>query len=125
MRRQVLECIAHELDLTINRDEVRELEDKLINDFDHFYADIDGEEYRFINEDYIWEIYKDEIQQVTEECYFDGTKLNKLWWLAIDWEQTAENCYNADGYGHHFGIYDGNEYEYKIGDSLYYIFRTN
>jgi hypothetical protein len=125
MTRDILECIAHELDLPINRDEVRELEDKLFNDYDDFFAEIDGQEYRFIHEDYIWEIYKDEIQETTEQCYFDGTKLNKLWWLAIDWEQTAENCFSADGYGHHFAYYDGSEYEHKIGDSLYYIFRTN
>lgn len=125
MRRHVLECIVYELDLPINKDEVKELEDKLFHDYDDFFVELDGQEYRFIHENYIWEIYKDELKDTIEECYLHGTSLDKLWWIAIDWEQTAENCFNADGYGHHFSHYDGSEYEYKIGDSLYYIFRTN
>lgn len=119
-RRDILECISIELDLTVNRDEVRELEDKLYTDYDDFFIELDGEDYRFIHEDFIWDIYVDEIKEVTEDCYIG--KMPE--WVAIDWEETAENVYQADGYGHHFAHYDGNEYEHTIDDALYHIFRV-
>jgi hypothetical protein len=119
-RRDVLECISQELELTINRDEVRELEDKLYTDYDDFYIELDGEEYRFIHEDFIWDIYVDSIKEMVEDCY----DIKAPDWLAIDWEETANNCY-VDGYGHHFAHYDSNEYEHTIDDALYYIFRLN
>lgn len=120
-RRDVLECISIELDLTVNRDEVRELEDKLYTEYDDFFIELDGEEYRFIHEDFIWDIYVDSIKEMVEDCY----DIKAPDWLAIDWEETAENVYQADGYGHHFAHYDGNEYEHTIDDALYYIFRVN
>jgi hypothetical protein len=112
--------MIQDLQLDINRDEVREIE-RYLNSENDFYVEIDREEYRFINEDVIWDIFVDEIQQFTEDCYTGKLK----WWIAIDWEQTAENCLQADGYGLHFASYDGNEHEYKLGEENYYIFRTN
>ncbi len=60
------------------------------------------------------------IKTLSEDCY--DLKLPK--WLAVNWEETAENCYQ-DGFGHTFSTYDGSESEYMIGNVLYYIFRTN
>ena len=94
-------------------------------DADDFVCILDGSEFRFINEKAIWDIYVEEIQQVTEECYLGGMDTDKLWWIAIDWKKTAENCLDADGYGHHFATYDGEEMELMIGKNLYYFFRTN
>lgn len=123
IRKQILEFINYELELNIDKDEVREFEEKIDSEND-FYIDIDGNEYRVINEDAIWDIYVDSIRDLTEECYLinEGAK---QWWIAIDWEKTAENCYNSDGYGHHFSSYDGTELECKFGQENYYIFRTN
>lgn len=119
MTREILEMIQ-DLGLEINRDEVREIE-RYVNSENDFYVEIDGQEYRFINENEIWDIYVDEIKELTIECY-----LIKLeWWIDIDWENTAQNCLDADGYGHHFASYDGNEYEFKLGEENYYVFRTN
>lgn len=86
-----------------------------------FTLDFDGNEYRLIGEDVIWDIYRDEIQRIVEECY--DLKLDQIpEFIAfeIDWEETAENAY-VDGYGHTFSSYDGSE-ENACG---YYIFRTN
>lgn len=86
-----------------------------------FTLDFDGNEYRLIDEDAIWNIYRDEIQRIVEECY--DLKLDQIpEFIAfeIDWEETAENAY-VDGYGHTFSSYDGSE-ENACG---YYIFRTN
>lgn len=119
--RDVLECISYELDLTINRDEVRELEKKLSDDFNDFWIEIDGQEYRFIHTNYIWDIYVEEIKEVTEDCYIQG-KLPD--WLQVDWQETAKYIYDSDGYGHHFAHYDHNEYEHVINGEGYYIFRV-
>jgi hypothetical protein len=89
---------------------------------DEFMLEFDGNEYRLIPEDIIWEVYKDEIQQLVEDCYSDVIKLDKIpnfIAVTIDWEQTAKNAY-ADGYGHTFSGYDGSEEE----SAGYYIFRT-
>lgn len=125
MTRDIIDCIATELELQVNRDEVRAIEEQLVSgDYEDFYADIDGEEYRFIHEDFIWDIYVDDVKETTIECYLCEVDRSKLWWLEIDWEKTAENCYQ-DGYGHTFGTYDGGEYEYMFDDANYFIFRTN
>lgn len=63
-------------------------------------------EFRLIHEDDIWDIYVDYIEELTKDCYLHGNELPDF--LAIDWEQTAENC-SADGYGHSFSGYDGSE----------------
>lgn len=123
MTRDILEMIQ-DLQLDINRDEVREIERYLNSDND-FYVEIDGEEYRFINEDAIWDIYVEGIEEITKECYLCIGQKDLPWWIDIDWEGTAENCLQADGYGHHFASYDGIEHEYKLGEENYYIFRTN
>ena len=123
--RSVLELIKNDLELDINRDEVLEIIGKLKH-LDDFYQDIDGNEYRFITDFAIWDIYVEEIQHITEDCY----EIKAPAWLEIDLEQTAKNCY-IDGYGHTFSHYDGNEYEFTIRNtdgitqSDWWVFRTN
>jgi hypothetical protein len=119
IKRQILEFISEELELDVNRDEVNELED-LLNSENDFHIEIDGNEYRIINSDCIWDIYVETIKEITEDCY----DVKAPSWLAIDWEQTAENC-SVDGYGHTFSSYDGSELECEFGEEDYYIFRTN
>ena len=121
--RDVLNCIKYELDLAINRDEVRDILEKIDTDYDDFEVEIDGQWFRFIHSNYIWDIYVDSIQELVMDCYIGRGELPNF--LAVDWEETAKNVYDADGYGHHFASYDGNEYEYNIDTESYYIFRTN
>ena len=123
--RSVLELINYDLGLDINRDEVLEIL-RALKDQDDFYQEIDGNEYRFISDFAIWDVYVEEIQHITEDCY----EIKAPAWLEIDWEQTAKNCY-IDGYGHTFSHYDGNEYEFTIRNtdgitqSDWWVFRTN
>ena len=119
VKRQILEFVNEELELDINRGEIREFE-RSLNAENDFYVEIYGNEYRVINADVIKEIYIEEIKNTTEDCY----NIQAPSWLAIDWEQTAENCL-VDGYGHTFSSYDGSELEYTFGDENYYIFRIN
>lgn len=97
MTRDILGFIAIDLNLDIVREEVRHIEDEIKSGEYDFYAEIDGEEYRFIREDEIWEIYVEQIKETVEDCYTGKME----WWIAIDWEETAENCLQ-DGYGHTF-----------------------
>lgn len=82
--------------------------------------------WRFINEDYIDDIHEEYIKDLVNDCYLQ-TELP--WWIAVDWSETSQNCINADGYGHSFATYDGNEYEHRFKNEElnenYYIFRTN
>lgn len=106
----------------ISKDEVRELFEKAYTEND-FYIDLDGREYRFINADVIDDIHQEEIEELTKDCY--DIDFDKLWWLEIDWEKTAENVRQSDGYGNHFATYDGDEQEITINEELYYYFATN
>ena len=89
--------------------------------------DFDGNEYRIIHTDSIWNIYVQTIKDIVQECY--DLKLDKIpdfivW--SIDWEATAQNAY-VDGYGHTFASYDGNEIEIimPLGKLQYHAFRIN
>lgn len=101
-------------------DSLEEMDNKWSDDF---WLEFDGNEYRIIADWSIWEIYVEEIKNIVEDCYSDVIKLDKIpsfIAVSIDWEQTAKNAY-ADGYGHTFAGYDGEEHEVNN----YWIFRTN
>lgn len=98
-----------------------------IDEFDLSDSDqtieFDGNEYRIIRDSDIWDIYRDTIQDIVEDCYSDVINLDKVpafIAVSIDWEQTAKNAY-ADGYGHTFSSYDHSEIE----TAEHWIFRTN
>ena len=110
-----------ELDVDPTADEIQNLQDLIDKRDMDFHIELDGNEYRVIEEDFIDDIAQDEIQDIVQDCYLGGTDLNKYWWIEIDWKKTAQNCINADGYGHHFASYDGDEF-YHEG---WYFFRTN
>jgi len=105
---------------------IEALDNIAYNVSDDFTIDFDGNEYRIIHTDAIWGIYVEEIENIVTECY--DLKLDKIpdfIAVTIDWEQTAQNAY-ADGYGHTFAGYDGEEIEI-IGNKglVYHAFRTN
>lgn len=122
--RDVLDFVKDDLELETHTDEMRDLIDAL-EDEDDFSINIDGNEYRFIDAAEIDDIAVEEIKELVKDCYLNGTDLDKLWWIEIDWEKTADNCISADGYGHHFSGYDGSEEEARLLNRDWYIFRTN
>lgn len=94
---------------------------------DDFMLDFDGNEYRIIHTDSIWEIYVETIKEIVIGCY--DLKLDNIpdfvaW--SVDWEQTANNAF-VDGYGHTFSSYDGEEIEIVMPSGIlkYHAFRTN
>lgn len=118
--KEIWSFIKEELDLEPTKAEMHDLlyEMDIENDVT---AELDGTEWRIIHESEIYDIATEEIQEIVQDCYLNGTDLDKHWWIAIDWEKTAKNCIEADGFGHHFSSYDGDEYE--LGG--WYFFRTN
>ena len=130
--REVIEFTNDVLDIDC-KDFQQELFDSLANYEDDFEIDNGrSESYRFIADTAIEDIHTEEIKELVQDCYLGGTDLDKYWWIAIDWEETAENCRNEDGYGHHLNRYDGSEEEYNFTDVEgsgvtfgYWIFRTN
>ena len=119
---EIIRAIINEHNHYIDMDQAREAIKTLRDDLsDDFTFDFDGNEYRIIADSAIWDIYRDEIQNIVKECY--DLKLNDIPDFVafdIDWEQTARNVY-SDGYGHTFSTYDHSEVE----AGGYWIFRTN
>lgn len=117
--REIISSHDHSIDITDAREAIETLREKIGED--DFQFDFDGNEYRIISEDSIWDIYVEEIKQLVEDCYeLNFDKIPSFIAVEIDWEKTAQNAY-VDGYGHTFSRYDGSEYE----AAGYWIFRVN
>ena len=120
MRHSIIkEMYDNLLDLNIdaNAQQRRELLNKIYSEND-FYWEVGDAEYRIICEDVIQDIHTKEIKEMTD------IDLDKYWWIAIDWENTAENVRKSDGYGNHFSHYDGSEQEFRLDRVWYYVFRV-
>lgn len=109
----------------MNSDDIIEALENIDSEYsDDFTFDFDGNEYRCIHRDSIWDTYVGTIQEIVNDCYdLNLDKLPGFIAVSIDWEQTAQNAY-ADGYGHTFSSYDNSEIEPSAGNK-HYIFRTN
>jgi len=114
--------IEHILTIDLDDNELQELADKLYTKND-FTIEFRMGEYRIINADAIWSIYRDEQEELIKDVYFAGKDFP--WWVEIDWEKTCENVLNSDGYGNNFASYDGNEQEFNYDGENWYVFRTN
>lgn len=102
---------------------IKALQDIAEDMSDDFTLDFDGCEYRIIHDSGIWDIYVEQIKQIVEDCYeLNLDKIPAFIAVSIDWQATAHNA-KADGYGHTFASYDGEETTTDNGD--YWIFRTN
>ena len=108
-----------EQDLDPEQDEVQELVDNIILDGLDFCIELDGKEYRFIYEHAIDTIYEEE-----QRDFIEQELPNLPSYVAIDWKQTIENL-KADGFGHWFASYDGEELEAEFDGMFFYVFRVN
>lgn len=130
--REIIEFTSEVLGIEC-KDFRKELFDNLADYKDDFYIDNGQSEYRFISDAAIEDIHTEEVKDLVQDCYLNGTDLDKYPWIVIDWEETAENVRRSDGYGHHFSSYDGSYEEFDFTDAAeggnasfnYCIFRTN
>ena len=130
--------LSNELDI-----DFRELTEQITDEVDDFEID----SYRFIKVSEIDTIQQDELKSdlYSLGCFIDwfiadNTNLSlkviqalqkaeafeELGELIVDDIETIQSEYvRMDGYGHHFGRYDGNEYEITLNDVEYYYFKIN
>ena len=80
--------------------------------------DFEVDNVRFISSDIIDDVWTVSLIDQIKDCY-DLSDVPDF--VAIDWEETAENC-KVDGMGHHFNSYDGGEEEITIDGTLYHVF---
>ena len=130
--------LSNELDI-----DFRELTEQITDENDDFEID----NYRFIKVSEIDTIQQDELKSdlyslgcFNADFIADNTDLSlkvvqalqkaeafeELGELIVDDIETIQSEYSRlDGYGHHFGRYDGNEYEITLNDVDYYYFKVN
>ena len=130
--------LSNELDI-----DFRELMEQITDENDDFEID----NYRFIKVSEIDLIQQDELKSdlyslgcFNADFIEDNTNLSlkvvqalqkaeafeELGELIVDDIETIQSEYSRlDGYGHHFGRYDGNEYETTLNDVEYYYFKIN
>ena len=130
--------LSNELDI-----DFRELTEQITDENDDFEID----NYRFIKVSEIDTIQQDELKSdlyilgcFSDWFIADNTDLSlkvvqalqkaeafeELGELIVDDIETLQSEYSRlDGYGHHFGRYDGNEYEITLNDVEYYYFKIN
>ena len=106
----------------LSNSDLEELEAKLQTE-DDFEFEIERCEYRFISADSIWDIYYNEQEEQITELFL--SEIKKQWWIEIDMEATIDNVFNADGYDHHFGRYDGSGEELIYDGQKFHIYRVN
>jgi hypothetical protein len=134
--------------------EVKELSNELDLDFKELVTafidsetDFEIDNYRFISANEIDEVQQNELKsdlymlgcfnadflsEHTDLSYKAIVALQKaeayeeLGEIVVDNIEAIQEGYaSADGYGHHFNHYDGNEWEINIDGTNYYYFRTN
>ena len=130
--------LSNELDI-----DFRELTEQITDENDDFEID----NYRFIKVSEIDTIQQNELKDdlyilgcFSDWFIADNTDLSlkvvqalqkarafeELGELIVDDIETLQSEYSRlDGYGHHFGRYDGNEYEITLNDVDYYYFKVN
>ena len=130
--------LSNELDI-----DFRELTEQITDENDDFKID----NYRFIKVSEIDTIQQDELKSdlyilgcFNADFIEDNTNIpynaivalqkadayESLGELMLDDIETLQSEYvRMDGYGHHFGRYDGNEYEITLNDVEYYYFKIN
>ena len=111
-REQIEVLISLTGDLTLS--EIKELDSQL--DSNDVSVDVNGEEYRIIEESVIDDIWEESLKELLEDCYEIPPLLKNY----IDYDKWVEDC-KFDGLGHHFSTYDGSE----ESSGSYYYFRTN
>jgi hypothetical protein len=79
---------------TDSRDQLQDFIDSFDESDSDQTLEFDGNEYRIISAGSIWEIYRDEIENIVTDCY--DLKLDKIpdfISVSIVWEKTAQNAF--------------------------------
>ena len=90
-------------------------------DADDFTVETDEGEYRFIEEDAIERIHREEIENIVDDCYLSDKNIPEMIKRYFDYDSFARDCRLSEGYGNHFSSYDGSEEQ----NGNYFMFRVN
>ena len=119
--------IALQFAKDISADDVRAFARAVMDAYDSarngndFTVETEEGEYRFIEEDAIESIHREEIETLVDDCYLSDKNIPEMIKRYFDYDSFARDCRLSDGYGHHFSSYDGSEE--RNGD--YFMFRVN
>jgi len=118
-RKEIISALCDYQSIDLSFSECKELYEELENlmDEEDFYIEVQHCEFRVIAASVIDEIWTDSLIELIKDCY-DLSDVPDF--VAIDWDETAENC-KIDGLGHHFSSYDGSEHE----SNKYHYFLVN
>ena len=94
---------------------------EIARDDDDFTVETEEGEYRFIEEDAIERIHREEIENLVDDCYLSDKNIPEMIKRYFDYDSFARDCRLSDGYGHHFSSYDGSEEQ----NGNYFMFRVN
>ena len=104
--------LAKEIDYSDIRSDARSILDA--EDGADFVVCFERAEYRFIRDDEISSIFREEMEELADDCYDISRIKERLGnvgqYFTFDYDAFVRDC-EMDGYGHHFAGYDGEEIE--------------
>ncbi len=112
--------------IDISADDIRAFARAVVEAYDNakdgndFTVETEEGEYRFIKEDAIERIHREEIESVVDDCYLSDKNIPEMIKRYFDYDSFARDCRLSDGYGHHFSSYDGSE----ENNGTYFMFRV-
>lgn len=115
-----MQAVAQHLNIEHDEDEMENLTESTYNDNIIEYY---NEEYEVLTDEEADERWDEELQYYIDECIMPEIKDETLrnYFDEEAWKRDAR----FDGRGHAISRYDGAEYEEKINDTWYYIYRQN
>lgn len=119
--------IALQFAKDIHADDIRAFASAVMDAYDSarngndFTVETEEGEYRFIEEDVIESIHREEIETLVDDCYLSDKNIPEMIKRYFDYDSFARDCRLSDGYGHHFSSYDGSEEQ----NGNYFMFRVN
>ena len=115
-----MQAVAQYLNI---EDDENELENLHESSYDENVIEYYGEEYEVLTDEEADDRWEQELDNYIDECIMPEIKddLLRRYFDEEAWKRDAR----FDGRGHAISRYDGAEYEEKINDTWYYIYRQN
>lgn len=92
-------------------------------DIDTDTVHINGEDIYVLTDSEADDLADEMLDSYIDECILD--QIPERYRYYFDSEKFKEDVINTDGRAQQLSAYDGNEYEYDINDTAYYIYRWN
>lgn len=108
--------------LNVNADTIKETR----HSSDTYECEDEPGEYRVLTESERETAADESLESYIDECIFGQlSAIVETLERYFDREAWKRDALISDGYGHTLSPYDGQEYEVKVGNTWYYIYRVN